>query len=62
MSETNLRFLIDQVGIDQVVFGTDFPAPMIVIDAVNWINSLESLTAAEKEAILVGNPSRLLGI
>jgi aminocarboxymuconate-semialdehyde decarboxylase len=30
----SLRFLIDMVGIDQVVLGTDYPAPMFLDDAV----------------------------
>jgi aminocarboxymuconate-semialdehyde decarboxylase len=60
--ETSLRFLIDRVGIDRVVFGTDYPAPMVVPDAVNWIMGLESLGADEKEAILWKNPERLLGL
>jgi aminocarboxymuconate-semialdehyde decarboxylase len=60
-TEETLRFLIDMVGIDQVVLGTDYPAPMILDDAVNWINGLERLTAEEKDAILSKNPTRLLG-
>jgi aminocarboxymuconate-semialdehyde decarboxylase len=58
----SLRFLIDMVGIDQVVLGTDYPAPMILDDAVNWINGLPQLTADEKLAILDTNPTRLLGL
>jgi aminocarboxymuconate-semialdehyde decarboxylase len=61
-SEATLRFLVDSVGADQVVMGTDYPAPMIVDDVVAWTNSLPSLTAAEKEAILCTNPGRLLGL
>ena len=57
-----LRFLVDTVGIDRVVFGTDYPAPMVITDAVHWINGLASLTAAEKAAILSGNPARLIGM
>ena len=57
-----LRFLVDTVGIDRVVFGTDYPAPMVITDAVNWIKGLGSLTAAEKTAILSGNPARLIGM
>jgi aminocarboxymuconate-semialdehyde decarboxylase len=57
-----LRFLIDNVGIDQVVLGTDYPAPMILDDAVRWIRGLEVLTADEQEAILCGNPGRLVGL
>jgi len=61
-SEPTLRFLIDTVGIDRVVFGTDYPCPMEIVDSVNWINSLESLTSSEKQAILSVNPERMLGI
>jgi aminocarboxymuconate-semialdehyde decarboxylase len=57
-----LRFLIDTVGIDRVVFGTDYPAPMIITDAVNWINGLDVLTGDEKEAILSRNPAALVGL
>jgi aminocarboxymuconate-semialdehyde decarboxylase len=61
-TEESLRFLIDMVGIDQVVLGTDYPAPMILDDAVNWINGLPGLSAQEKLAILDTNPTRLLGL
>jgi aminocarboxymuconate-semialdehyde decarboxylase len=61
-SEPTLRFLIDTVGIDRVVFGTDYPCPMEMVDSVNWINSLKSLTYLEKRAILSVNPARILGI
>ena len=57
-----LRFLIDTVGIDRVVLGTDYPAPMVLHDAVNWVRGLPQLTGAEQEAILAGNPTALLGL
>ena len=61
-SEAALRYLIDSVGIDRVVFGTDWPFDMAADWPVSWILSLESLTLAEKEAILHGNLERLLGL
>jgi aminocarboxymuconate-semialdehyde decarboxylase len=61
-TEASLRFLVDMVGIDRVVLGTDYPAPMILDDAVHWINGLPGFTAEEKDAILSTNPSRLLGL
>ena len=61
-SEEALRYLIDSVGIDRVVFGTDWPFDMATDWPVSWILSLESLTMEEKEAILHGNLERLLGI
>jgi aminocarboxymuconate-semialdehyde decarboxylase len=52
-----LRFLIDKVGIDRVLLGTDYPAPMLLIDSVRWIEGLPQLTADEKDQILRGNPT-----
>jgi aminocarboxymuconate-semialdehyde decarboxylase len=57
-----LRFLIDTVGIDRVVLGTDYPAPMVLHDAVSWVRGLPELTDAEKEAILSTNPTKLVGV
>jgi aminocarboxymuconate-semialdehyde decarboxylase len=57
-----LRFLVDTVGIDRVVLGTDYPAPMFLNDPVNWVRGLPELSEIEKQAILVGNSNRLLGV
>jgi aminocarboxymuconate-semialdehyde decarboxylase len=57
-----LRFLVDTVGIERVVLGTDYPAPMFLHDPVNWVRGLPELTETEKEDILVGNSNRLLGV
>jgi len=61
-SEAALRLLIDTVGIDRVVFGTDWPADMAIDWPVAWVLSLESLTPEEKEAILYKNLEQLLGL
>jgi len=61
-SEQNLRFLLDVVGSDRVVLGTDYPAPMMEADPVTWIRGMESLTSDEKDAVLSSNPARLLGM
>ena len=61
-SEPALRMLIDTVGIDQVIFGTDWPADMAIDWPVSWILGLESLTMGEKEAILYKNMEKMLGI
>lgn len=57
-----LRFLIDTVGIDRVVLGTDYPAPMFLHDPVTWVRDLAELDESEKEAILVTNSTELLGL
>src|ERR671919_1648500 len=61
-SEPALRYLIDTVGVDRVVFGTDWPADMAIDWPVSWVLSLKSLTQEEKEAILWKNLEKLLGI
>jgi aminocarboxymuconate-semialdehyde decarboxylase len=61
-SEPALRYLIDTVGADRVVLGTDWPADMCIDWPVAWVMSLESLTQEEKEAILYKNLEKLLGI
>ena len=61
-SEEALRYLIDSVGIDKVVFGTDWPFDMATDWPVSDILRMESLSMDEKEAILHGNLERLLGI
>ena len=61
-SEAALRYLIDSVGIDRVVFGTDWPFDMAADWPVSWILGLESLTMEEKGAILHGNLEKLLNL
>jgi len=59
-TEPALRYLIDTVGADRVVFGTDWPYDMALDWPVAWILGMTSLTQNEKEAILWKNLERLL--
>jgi aminocarboxymuconate-semialdehyde decarboxylase len=61
-TESTLRYLLDVVGSDRVVLGTDYPAPMMEPDPVRWISGMTSLSEREKEAVLSTNPARLLGL
>ena len=61
-TESALRFLIDSVGIDRVVFGTDWPYDMALDWPVSWVLAMESLSQEEKEKILWKNLEQLLGI
>ena len=61
-TEEALRFLIDTVGVDRVVFGSDWPYDMAQDWPVSWILSLENITQDEKDAILWKNLEALLGI
>ena len=61
-TEQSLRFLIDSVGIERVVFGTDWPYDMAQDWPVSWILSMDTLTQDEKDAILWKNLENLLGL
>lgn len=61
-SEGSLRFLIDTVGADRVVFGTDWPADMMLDWPVSWLLRMTSITDEEKELILWKNLERLLDL
>ena len=56
----NLRLLLDVVGSDRVVVGTDFPADMGQPDPVAWIDGGD-LTKVEREAVLGQNAATLIG-
>ena len=61
-SEEALRFLLDRVGADRVVLGSDWPFVPWHPSPVAWLQDMPSLTAAEKEKILWKNLESLLGI
>ena len=61
-SEASLRFLIDTVGADRVVLGTDWPADMAIDWPIAWVMGLHSLTPDEKELILHKNLESLLSL
>ena len=61
-TEPALRFLIDSVGADRVVFGTDWPYDMALDWPVAWVLGMKGLLQEEKEAILWKNLERLLGL
>jgi aminocarboxymuconate-semialdehyde decarboxylase len=59
-SEEGLRHLVAEVGVGQVMYGTDVPFNWPV--TVDLILNAPSLTNADKEAILSGNAAKLLRI
>jgi aminocarboxymuconate-semialdehyde decarboxylase len=61
-SEEALRFLLDRVGADRVVLGSDWPFVAWHPSPVTWVQGLASLTPEEKEQILWRNLEALLGL
>jgi aminocarboxymuconate-semialdehyde decarboxylase len=56
------RTLIDIVGVDRVVCGTDFPQGMSIRMPVEYVEAIPGITQREREMILCENPARLLKI
>jgi predicted TIM-barrel fold metal-dependent hydrolase len=52
--------LIDLVGADRIVSGTDYPQGMGVIDPAEYVEKIPGITQKEAEMILCENPARLL--
>ena len=56
-----LRHLIAEVGVSQIVLGTDHPFPWTKV-AVDHILDTSGLSDADRTAMLGENAARLLGI
>jgi len=61
-TKEQLRHLINEVGSDRIVIGTDFPFAMGDYDSVDTILSIPGLSDNEREAILGGTAAGLLSI
>jgi aminocarboxymuconate-semialdehyde decarboxylase len=57
-----LRHLVDVVGADRVMLGTDFPFDMSETDPVGLIDSTDGLCEDQRIAIKGGNAGRLYGL
>lgn len=55
-----LRNLIDEVGAERLVLGTDYPFPIMSTDPVGDALAVEGLSDADLEAVLGGTAARLL--
>ena len=55
-----MRDLIDLVGIDRIVMGTDFPQVMGVRQPIDFVESVPRLSLHEREMILSLNAQRML--
>jgi len=58
-TDRNLRFMLDVLGSENVVFGTDWPAPMQVYDAVERLKGSEVLEENERDDLLWRTAARI---
>jgi aminocarboxymuconate-semialdehyde decarboxylase len=61
-SDAALRFLIDLVGANHVMIGTDYPFDMGPDDPVGFVESMSDLSPEEKNMIRSDNARDFLGI
>lgn len=58
----HLAFLVQQMGADRVVVGTDYPYDMGFYDPVGLVEATPGLSDEDRERILGGNAAGLLGL
>ncbi|MFC5752433.1 amidohydrolase family protein [Actinomadura rugatobispora] len=54
--------LADLLGIDRVLFGSDYPHPEGKADPITFVDDLASFTEEAKAKIMGGNLSRLIPV
>jgi aminocarboxymuconate-semialdehyde decarboxylase len=57
-----LRYVVQTVGADHVLLGSDYPYDMADPDPVGSVRQLMELSATDRDAILGGNAARLFGL
>jgi len=56
----NVSFLIERVGVDRLVMGTDYPFPLREVPPGVVVNAVDTIRSEEREAILGYNALRFL--
>lgn len=57
-----LRFLIDQMGVDRIALGTDYPFPLGEVQPGRLVRSLNELDDAARSKLLEGTAREFLGL
>jgi predicted TIM-barrel fold metal-dependent hydrolase len=59
--EEDVLSIVDLIGVDNVVFGSDWPHPEGLPDPTAFVNELGDLSEQDKAKIMGGNLSKLMG-
>jgi predicted TIM-barrel fold metal-dependent hydrolase len=54
--------LVDLIGAENVVFGSDFPHPEGMFDPVTFVDQLDGLAEADKAKVMGGNLARIMKV
>jgi predicted TIM-barrel fold metal-dependent hydrolase len=60
--EDDLQSLVDLVGPDHVLFGSDYPHPEGLADPVSYVDELDGMDVEVKAKIMGGNLAGLMGV
>ncbi len=60
--EDDPRGLADLIGVDNVLFGSDYPHPEGMADPITFVDDLTEFTEDDKAKIMGGNLARLMGV
>ena len=59
--EEDVLGVVDAIGVDNVVFGSDYPHPEGLHDPVSFIDEIKSLSEEDQAKIMGGNLNKLMG-
>jgi predicted TIM-barrel fold metal-dependent hydrolase len=59
--EEDVMGIVELVGVDKVVFGSDYPHPEGLYDPLSFVDEIEPLTEEDKAKVMGGTLSRLMG-
>lgn len=60
--EEDLEALADLIGVERVLFGSDYPHPEGLAEPARYINEIKNMTPEDQALIMGGNLARLLGL
>jgi predicted TIM-barrel fold metal-dependent hydrolase len=60
--EEDIKGLVDLLGADHVLFGSDFPHPEGMADPITYVDELEGMPRDDVVKIMGGNLGGLMGI
>ena len=60
--EDDLKELSNLIGVDNVLFGSDYPHPEGLADPVSYVDELDGMTEEEQAKVMGGNLARLVGV
>jgi len=60
--EEDLKELSGIIGVDNVLFGSDWPHPEGLADPVRYVDELSKMTKDEQAKVMGGNLARLMGV